>query len=163
MSESTKSSTIRPRSIFNSHCDFAIISSQYNLDLTQALVDAAFQEIEALEHGAKISLVWAPGTFEIPVLAKFLASCANHDAIIAIGVILEGETSHAKLIAHSVTHALQNVAVETGVPVIDGIVAGSDYDVVRARCLETEKNRGIEAARAAISVARTIRELRKTI
>lgn len=155
-----KTAPLRPRSVFRSHCEFAIVASQYNVELTQSLVDHAYREIEALEHGAHIQLIWAPGTFEIPVLVKVLAMQAHHDAILTFGVVLEGQTSHAHLIGQSVTHALQSIAVETGIPVIDGIVMAGDLSVARTRCTDAEKNRGIEAARAAISVARTIKELR---
>ncbi|GAB4169267.1 MAG: 6,7-dimethyl-8-ribityllumazine synthase [Terrimicrobiaceae bacterium] len=155
-----KTAPRRPRSAFRSHCEFAIVASQYNVELTQSLVDHAYQEIEALEHGAQIQLHWAPGTFEIPVLAKVLAMQAHYDAILTFGVVIEGQTSHAQMIGQSVTQALQHIAIETGIPVIDGIIMTDDFSMARSRCMDAEKNRGVEAARAAISVARTMKSLR---
>lgn len=156
---SAKTSPLRPRMAPRSTFSFAIVASQYNLEFTQPLVDFAHQELTTLEQGALVQLVWAPGAFEIPVLAKILASHGHHDAVIAFGVIFQGETSHAGLIANSVTHSLQQIAVEYSVPVIDGVLLMDTPEQARERCQGMEKNRGIEAARAAISVARTAREL----
>jgi 6,7-dimethyl-8-ribityllumazine synthase len=138
---------------------YAIVASQYNLEFTQPLVDHASRELAILEQGAIIQTVWAPGSFEIPVLVKLLASQSRFDAVIAFGVLFEGETAHAALVAQAVTNALQTVAIETGVPVLDGVLLLNSPEQAHARCVGLEKNRGVEAARAAISVARCAREI----
>ncbi len=142
-----------------SNYSFAIVASQYNLEFTQPLVDNAYRELGALEQGAAVQLTWSPGAFEIPVLVKLIAAQGKHDAILAFGVLFEGETAHAGLVAQSVTQALQSIAVEHGIPVLDGVLLLNSPEQAEARCVGSVKNRGIEAARAAISVARTAREI----
>lgn len=155
----SKLAPLRPRMAPRSNYSFAIVASQYNLEFTQPLVDHAYRELGALEQGAAVQLIWSPGSFEIPVLVKILAAHGKHDAILTFGVLFEGETAHAGLVAQSVTHALQTIAVEHSVPVLDGVLLLTSAEQAHARCVDSTKNRGIEAARAAISVARTAREL----
>jgi 6,7-dimethyl-8-ribityllumazine synthase len=150
---------IRPRMVGKSTLNFAVVASEYNLTFVQGLVDHASQEIATLEPMAKIKLIWAPGAFEIPVLTKFVLSQKKYDAVLALGVLLQGETAHAGLIAQSVAYALQNIALEFSLPVINEVLLLEDEEQARARCLELELNRGIEAARAAVATTRTIRDL----
>ena len=72
-----------------SNLSFAIVASQYNLEYTQALVEHAHAELSSLEPGAVMQLIWAPGSFEIPVLAKHIAAKGSHDAILAFGIVFE--------------------------------------------------------------------------
>jgi len=138
---------------------FAIVASQYNLPFAQGLVEHAHHEINELEPGAITKLVWAPGSFEIPVITKFLAEQKKFQAFLCLGVVLQGETAHASIIAHSVASALQDIALEFSVPVINEVLLLENEAQARKRCLEDEINRGTEAARAAISAARTLRDL----
>lgn len=151
---------IRPRMVGKASLSFAIVASQYNLTYVQGMVEHAFREIGELEPGAKIKLIWASGSFEIPLLIKLLLEQEKFHAALAIGVLMQGETSHAMLVAQSVTTALQNIALESSVPVINEVLLLENEDQARARCLEPEINRGIEAARAAVATARTIRDLK---
>ena len=82
------------------------------------------------------------------------------DAIIAIGVILKGETDHADNLSRSVTDALQRIAVTHGIPVINAVLSFDDENQARERCLENQINRGTEAARAAVEIANVISKLR---
>jgi 6,7-dimethyl-8-ribityllumazine synthase len=150
---------IRPRSLGKATLSFGIVAGQYNLTYTQGLVDNAQRELNELEPGANIRLVWAPGAFEIPLLVKLLAAQKKVNAILALGVVLQGETAHATLISQSVTSALLDLSLESGIPVINEVLLLQDEEQARARCLGTEINRGVEAARAAISAARTVRDL----
>lgn len=154
-----KTATIRPRANQRSQDRFALIVSQFNIRYTQALADHAIEEIHTLEGGAKTEIIWAPGTFEIPVLAKLVAARHEHDVIIAVGVVLQGKTPHAHMIVSSATMALQQVAIETSVPIIDCILFADTIEIVEERCSGEENNRGIEAARAAVSMARSARRL----
>jgi len=101
-----------------------------------------------------------PGSFEIPVVVRELASRESTDAVIACGVILQGETSHAQNLSRSVTDALQRIAVEHSVPVINVVLSFDNEAQARARCLENKINRGTEAARAAVEIANVLSELR---
>lgn len=142
-----------------SNASFAIVASQYNLEFTQPLTDFAYRELSTLEQGCTIRLVWAPGAFEVPVLVEILASEKKYDAILAFAVILEGETAHAGLIAQSATQALQQIAIKHALPVLHGILYVDSVEQARERSSFAEKNRGIEVARAAVSIARTVREI----
>jgi 6,7-dimethyl-8-ribityllumazine synthase len=89
-----------------------------------------------------------------------LAARKKADAIIALGVILEGHTAHAENLGRVVTDALQRVALEYGVPVIHAVLSLKNAEQARERCLEGRINRGTEAARAAVEIADVISELR---
>lgn len=155
----SKAPSLRPRMAPRSNSAFTIVASQYNIEFTQAMVDHACREVTLLEQGAKIQIFWAPGAFELPVLVKHLAELGRTDAILALGVILQGETAHAQLIAQSVTQALQQIAMDHGIPVLDGVLLLDNAEQAMQRCVAADKNRGVEAARAAVSVARTVREI----
>jgi 6,7-dimethyl-8-ribityllumazine synthase len=140
---------------------FAIVASQFNARYVQGLVDHAEKELRSLASSAAISIHRVPGSFEIPVVVRELARRKRADAIIACGVIMQGETNHAKNLARSVTDALQRIAVDHGVPVINVVLSFDNEDQARERCLENRINRGSEAARAAIEIASVMSELRR--
>ena len=101
-----------------------------------------------------------PGSFEIPVVAREVAIQNKADAIVACGVILQGETDHAQNLSRSVTDALQHIAIEHGVPVINAVLTFLNENQALARCLENKINRGTEAARAAVEIASVLSEIR---
>jgi 6,7-dimethyl-8-ribityllumazine synthase len=140
---------------------FAIVASQFNAQYVQGLVDHAEKELRSLASSAAISIHRVPGSFEVPVVVCELARRKRADAIIACGVIMQGETNHAKNLARSVTDALQRIAVDHGVPVINVVLSFDNEDQGRERCLENRINRGTEAARAAIEIASVMSELRR--
>lgn len=139
---------------------FAIVASQFNAQYVQGLVDHACGELRNLAPGAAISVHRVPGSFEIPVVVRELARRKKDNAIIACGVIMQGETSHAKNLSRSVTDALQRIAVDYGVPVINVVLGFDNEDQARERCLENRINRGTEAARAAVEIASVLSKLR---
>ena len=118
------------------------------------------QELRTLAPKATISILRVPGSFEIPVVVRELAVHDSADAIIACGVILQGETNHAQNLSRSVTDALQRIAVEHSVPVINVVLSFDNEGQARARCLENKINRGTEAARAAVEIANVLSDLR---
>lgn len=155
----SKTQPIKPRMAVRATLSFGIVASQYNLAYVQAMVDRAHDELNQLEPGAQISIVWVPGSFEIPIAVKVMAAQKKFDAIIGFGVIFQGETAHASLIAQSVTNSLQSIALDHSLPVIHEVLFLDNEEQARARCLGADINRGIEAARAAVATARTVREL----
>jgi len=140
---------------------FVIVASQFNGGYVQGLVNHATEELRALAPGAMLSLHQVPGAFEIPIVVREVATRKNPDAILAIGVILQGKTPHAQHLSHSVTNALQQIALETGVPVINIVLEMENEEQARERCLEKQINRGIEGARAAVEISGVMDELRK--
>lgn len=151
---------MRPRLAPKATMAFAIVASQYNPQYVQPLVDNAYREINILEPGASVALIAAPGSFEIPLMVKTVAELDRYQAIIALGVLFQGETAHATLIAQSVTNALLDLSLEFHVPVIHEVLLVENEAQAQARCIDQEINRGIEAARAAVSAARNLREIR---
>ena len=141
-------------------CGFAIVASQFNAPYVQGLVDHAEKELRGLAPNATTVIHRVPGSFEIPVAVREIALREKADAIIACGVIMQGETNHAKNLSRSVTDALQRVAVDYGVPVINVVLSFDNETQARERCLENRMNRGTEAARAALEIAKVMSELR---
>jgi 6,7-dimethyl-8-ribityllumazine synthase len=140
---------------------FAIVASQFNARYVQGLVDHAEEELRTLASSSPISVHRVPGSFEIPLVVRELARKKKADAIIACGVIVRGETNHAKNLSRSVTDALQRIAVDYGVPVINVVLSFENEDQARERCLENRINRGTEAARAAVEIASVMSKLRR--
>ena len=150
----------RPRALGTVKRHFAIVASQFNPTYVQGLVDHLVNELRVLSPSATTALFQVPGAFEIPVVVREIASQKRPDAIIAIGVILQGETNHAENLSRSVTDALQRIAVTHTIPVINVVLSFDDESQARARCLENEINRGTEAARAAVEVSNVMSKLR---
>ena len=155
----TKESPSRPATAKTKRT-FEIVASRFNAQFVDGLIDHATQELSALAPDAIVSIHHVPGSFEIPVIVRELASQNKADAIIACGVILQGETDHAQNLSRSVTDALQRIAVERGVPIINAVLSFDNKKQASARCLENEINRGTEAARAAVEIANVLSELR---
>jgi 6,7-dimethyl-8-ribityllumazine synthase len=149
----------RPR-LVGGRRTFAIVASQFNATYVQGLVNHATAELRSLVPSVVLSLHQVSGAFEIPVVARELALQKKVDAVIAMGVILKGKTAHAEHLSRSVTDALQQVAIEHGVPVINTVLSCDDEAQARERCLEDTINRGTEAARAAVTISNTMFELR---
>ena len=149
----------RPR-ITKANRSFCIVASQFNDEYVQGLVDHASKELRALAPDATISVYRVPGAFEIPVVVRELAAKHKADAVVACGVILQGETNHAQNLSRSVTDALQRIAVEHAVPVINVVLSFDNEGQARVRCLENHINRGTEAARAAVEIANVLADLR---
>jgi len=139
---------------------FTIVASQFNPEFVQGLVNHATEELRQLAPGALLTLHRVPGAFEIPIVVREVALQKTADAVLALGVILKGSTTHAEHLSHSVTNALQQIVLEHGVPVVNAVLAFENELQARERCLEKRINRGIEAARVAIQIANLMSELR---
>ena len=130
------------------------MASKYNKEFVDPMVENALAEISLIESRSKTEVVYAPGSFEIPYLARQVIEKNKPDAVICLGVIFRGETGHADLIAASVSDSLCRMSVETGTAIIHGVLLLDNESQARQRCLGTEFNRGTEVARAAIEVLR---------
>jgi 6,7-dimethyl-8-ribityllumazine synthase len=150
----------RPRTVGVIKRHFTIVASQYNAAYVQGLVEHLVAELRVLAPSVTTTLLQVPGAFEIPVVVREVASQKRGDAIIAVGVILKGETDHAENLSRSVTDALQHVAVAEATPVINVVLSFDDEQQARARCLEDEINRGTEAARTAVEMSNVMSKLR---
>jgi 6,7-dimethyl-8-ribityllumazine synthase len=150
----------RPRTVHGKR-QFTIVASLFNAEYVQGLVNHATEELRVLAPSAVIALVQVPGAFEIPIVVRELAAEKKDNAIIAVGVILKGKTTHAENLSRSVTDALQRIATEHGVPIINAVLSLNHEIEARERCLEKKINRGIEAARAAVEIANVMMDLRE--
>ena len=143
---------------------FAIIASLYNSRYVDAMLRAARAELK--RAGAlSVQVVRVPGAYEIPVVAAALAMPANGakpslDAILCLGVILRGETTHAAHIGEAVSQALMQIQLQHQVPVIHEVLLLENEEQARIRCLGRKHNRGTEAAQTAITMADVMRSLR---
>ena len=140
---------------------FAIVAAKYNSHYTDALVLSAEAELKAAK-ATTIKIIRVPGSFEVPVIAARLARTKRFDAIICIGAILRGQTTHAQQIADAVSHALMQIQVETAVPLIHAVLLFENEEQAEARCFGMEHNRGIEAGRVAVEMAGIVRDLKQT-
>lgn len=149
----------RPRAATQTINRFTIVASRYNEEFVEAMLAKAQEEIHALEPHAKIEVIHAPGTFEIPFLTRHVIERRKPNAVICLGVILRGETGHANLIASSVSDALCRLSVETSTPIIHEVLLLNDKAQAQERCLGNTHNRGTEAARAAVQILRAARSI----
>ena len=152
----------RPRSI-GPRRTVAIVASLYNENYVNGLIEAANEELIRIFPNAAVPLYRVPGAFEIPVCAEYVIQNTKPDAIIALGVVIRGETSHADVVAGSVTDALQQMAVKHLIPVINEVLLVDNEQQAEIRCLNPEYNRGIEAARAAINMSELFSKLETVI
>lgn len=149
----------KPR-VFNSkRTRLAIVASSFNERYTDALVDSVIDELGDYLPQARVDLVRVPGAFEIPVTVKAILELEEPTCVIALGVIIQGDTKHADLVGESVTNALQQIALEHSTPVIHEVLLVDNEEQARERCLDPDRNRGIDAARAAAAMVEVFHEL----
>lgn len=133
---------------------FGIVVSRFNSLFTQQLLKGALDCLE--RHGCAdngVVVAWVPGANEIPQAVEKLASKGGHDAVIALGAVVRGATQHADLINNQVSRALSGIALNHGVPVINGVVAAETLEQAIERSGTKSGNKGWDAALAAIEMA----------
>jgi 6,7-dimethyl-8-ribityllumazine synthase len=132
---------------------FALVASRWNDFLTARLVEGALDGLERLGANEKsVELYKVPGSFEIPLLARKLAASGRHDAVICLGTIIRGETPHFEYIAAEVTKGIAQAGMETGVPVVYGIVTADTLEQAIDRAGVKAGNKGFEAAMSAVEL-----------
>jgi 6,7-dimethyl-8-ribityllumazine synthase len=136
---------------------FAIVVSRYNEYITRRLLEGA-QAVLKTRGAARVDVAWVPGALEIPLVAKRLALSGFYHAIICLGCVIKGETLHFELVAREAASGVAQVALETGVPVINEILAVFDPAHAAARAGD-KTNRGEEAALTAVYMASLMRTL----
>lgn len=139
---------------------FAVVASRYNSEYVEGLAEGALTELSALAPGAHIDVLRVPGAFEIPLAVQRIAATGRVDAVFAFGVILEGETRHADLLATALTNSLLEISLRFDLPVLHGVVVAQNEEQARERCQPgSPLNRGMEAARAAVRMLTMLDEL----
>jgi len=133
---------------------FAVIAARWNEALVKRLVDAALDTLRRQgARDADVETTWVPGSLELPVAASWAASSGRFDAVLAFGVVIRGETEHFRLVAEGSAQGLQRVALDTGVPVLNGVLAVHDVAQAEARAGGTHGNTGAQVALAALQMA----------
>jgi 6,7-dimethyl-8-ribityllumazine synthase len=134
---------------------FALVAARFNEAYVRRLADAA---AEVLAHrGAAVDDLerwWVPGAFELPLACRWAATSGRFDAVLAFGVVIRGETEHFRLVADASSDGLLRVGLDTGVPVLNGVLAAYDAEQAAARTGGALGNRGAEIALAAVQMAR---------
>jgi 6,7-dimethyl-8-ribityllumazine synthase len=140
---------------------FGIVVSRWNDFITKALLEGALDALK--RHGgdeAGVTVVWVPGSFEIPVAAKTMAQSGKFDAIIALGCVIRGATTHYDHIAGGVTSGLNSVALESGLPVAFGVLTVESIEQAIERAGSKAGNKGAEAALVAVEMANLLKKLK---
>lgn len=132
---------------------FGIAAARFNLRLVDGLLERAIETLRAAgAKDANLTLVRVPGSHEVPWAAHALATGSQCDCVIALGVLIAGDTNHHEMVGTSVSHALQRVALDTRVPVINGVIVVNSLAQAEERCVG-RINRGAEFAAAALEMA----------
>jgi 6,7-dimethyl-8-ribityllumazine synthase len=140
----------------------AIVAGRFNADITKLLLDGAQHELAdlGLERDS-VPVVWVPGAFEIPLVAKQLVESGELDAVICLGAVIRGDTPHFDFVAGECAAGISRVALDTGVPIAFGVLTTDDVDQALARAGGTEGNKGAEAAATAVEIVDLLRQLGK--
>jgi 6,7-dimethyl-8-ribityllumazine synthase len=137
---------------------FNIVVGRFNEFIGSKLLEGAKDAL--LRHGAtedQIHVTWAPGAFEIPLIAKRLAKSKNYDAVICLGAVIRGATPHFDYVANEVTKGVAHVSLETEVPIIFGVLTTDSIEQAIERAGTKAGNKGFEAAMTAIEMVNLLR------
>jgi 6,7-dimethyl-8-ribityllumazine synthase len=140
---------------------FAIVISRFNEFITGKLLDGAKDALK--RHGVNdidIDIAWAPGSFEIPLVAKKLADTKKYDAIICLGAVIRGATPHFEYVANEVSKGIAKVGLETGIPIAYGIITADNLEQAIERAGTKAGNRGFDAAANAIEMANLLKGIK---
>jgi len=140
---------------------FGIVASRFNEFITARLLDGALDALR--RHGAdedRITVARVPGSYEIPLIAKKMAASHQYDAVICLGTVIRGATPHFEYIAGEVAKGVAMVGLETGVPVLFGVLTTDSIEQAVERAGTKAGNKGFDAACSAIEMANLLRELK---
>jgi 6,7-dimethyl-8-ribityllumazine synthase len=140
---------------------FGIVASRFNEFITARLLDGALDALR--RHGAdedKITVARVPGSYEIPLIAKKMAASHQYDAVICLGTVIRGATPHFEYIAGEVAKGVAMVGLDTGVPVVFGVLTTDSIEQAVERAGTKAGNKGFDAACSAIEMANLLRELK---
>ena len=136
-----------------------IVVSRFNSFLTEQLVKGAVDAFVRLGGDEKnLVLVRVPGAYEIPLAAQKLAA-KKVDAIVALGAVVQGATAHADLINETTARAFSQISLETGVPVLDGVVSAENLEQAVERCGTKQGNKGFSAMQSAVEMANVLKQV----
>jgi 6,7-dimethyl-8-ribityllumazine synthase len=141
---------------------FGIVASRFNDFVVKALLEGAIEAIR--RHGGDaeaVDVVWVPGSYEIPLVARELALSGRYDAVICLGAVIRGATAHFDYVAGGAAGGISNVALESGLPVIFGVITTESIEQAIERAGTKMGNKGFEAAVSAMEMADLMAKLRE--
>ncbi len=139
---------------------FGLVVSRFNEFITSRLVDGARDAL--LRHGVSeqdIEVAWVPGSFEVSLIAKKLVETKRFDAVICLGSVIRGDTPHFEYVASQATRDIARVSLESGLPVVYGVITADTLEQAIERAGAKAGNRGFQAAMNAIEMANLVRSL----
>lgn len=140
---------------------FCLVASRFNDFVTKGLVSGCQDTL--LRHGAQdqdIAVAWVPGAFEIPVIAQKLAKSKDYDAVICLGTVIRGSTPHFDYIAAEVSKGIAKVSLDTGLPVIFGVITADTIEQAIERAGTKDGNKGRDAAVSAIEMVNLLSQIK---
>lgn len=139
---------------------FGIVIARFNEFISGKLLEGCLDGL--IRHGAEdsdIDVLWSPGSFEIPLLAKKMAATGRYGAVICLGAVIRGSTPHFDYVAAEVSKGVAHAGLETGIPVIFGVLTTDNIEQAIERAGTKSGNKGFDAAMAAIEMANVIRQI----
>lgn len=140
----------------------AIVASRFNEIIVRKLLDGAVDGL--IRHGVKdedITAVWVPGAFEIPVIADKLASSGKFDAVIAVGAVIRGATSHYDYVCNEVSKGIAQVGLKNGIPVLFGVITTENIEQAIERAGSKAGNKGYDCALSAVEMVNLMKKMPK--
>ena len=137
-----------------------IIASRFNSFIVQKLLDGAVDGL--VRHGVEeenIDACWVPGAFEIPVVARKMAESGKYDAVICVGAVIRGSTSHYELVVNETTKGIAQVGLQSGIPVLFGVIATENIEQAIERSGSKAGNKGYDCALSAIEMVNLMGQL----
>ena len=137
-----------------------IVAARFNEFITSKLVGGAMDGL--IRHNVKeedIQVAWVPGAFEIPLIASKMARSGKYDAVICVGAVIRGNTSHYDYVCNEVSKGIASVSLETGVPVLFGVLTTENIEQAIERAGTKAGNKGYDCALSAIEMVNLIKEL----
>lgn len=148
--------------IVSENIKIGIVVSRFNDFITSKLLGGALDGLKRHDVAEKdIDVAWVPGAFEIPLIAKKMASCGKYDAVICLGAVIRGATSHYDYVCNEVSKGIASVSLESEIPVMFGVVTTDNIEQAIERAGTKAGNKGYDCALGAIEMVNLIREIEK--
>jgi 6,7-dimethyl-8-ribityllumazine synthase len=140
---------------------YCLVASRFNQTYVERMVNAALDVLRGRGAAeADLTVVWVPGSFELPLTCRWAAASGRYDAVLAFGTVVQGETDHHRIVADVSARGLLQAMMDTDVPVLNGVLAVHDAEQAAARTGGPLGNRGAEIALAAVQMGRLRRAMR---
>lgn len=148
--------------LVNTEIKIAIVVARFNEFITNKLLGGALDSLKRHEiDDSNISVAWVPGAFEIPLIASTLAKKNEYDAIICLGAIIRGNTSHYDLVCNEVSKGIANISLQNDIPVMFGILTTENIEQAIERAGSKAGNKGFDCATGAIEMVNLVKDIKK--